>query len=180
LFSRDEECHALLKQHHINHFFAHLPLDYADFGTCASLFKALGIDKIIQGSFHDQGRSMPGIGEFTFPLAFEELVEKVRKVLQEDVKSWKHSERLIKRIGMITGAGNSTDNIRDALNADCDVYITGEKSLYTIQYAQYAGMNLIVGSHTFTEIFGVRALAEKLKEHFADLEVIQLTEPHFE
>ncbi|MGE7055402.1 hypothetical protein ACQKI4_22800 [Paenibacillus glucanolyticus] len=41
-------------------------------------------------------------------------------------------------------------------------------------------MNIIVGSHTFTEIFGVRSLAQKLQERFRDIEVIQLTEEHIE
>ena len=41
-------------------------------------------------------------------------------------------------------------------------------------------MNLIVGSHTFTEIFGVRSLAQKLQERFPDVEVIQLYEEHME
>lgn len=124
VFGMKEKCHSLLKEFGINHFFVHLPLDYAEFGTCNSLFKALGV--------------------------------------------------------IITGAGNSTINIRDAFNAGCDVYITGEKTLYTVQYAQFVGMNLIVGSHTFTEIFGVRALAEKIKELFSYLEIVELEEEHFE
>jgi putative NIF3 family GTP cyclohydrolase 1 type 2 len=83
-------------------------------------------------------------------------------------------------VGIVTGAGNSTNNILDAVNLGCDAYITGEKSLYTVQYAQYVGMNLIVGSHTFTEIFGVRSLVEQIKRKFNHLEIIELTEEHFE
>lgn len=60
------------------------------------------------------------------------------------------------------------------------MYITGEKILYTVQYAQFIGMNLIVGSHTFTEIFGVRTLSEKLKEKYSYLEIVELIEEHFE
>jgi len=67
-----------------------------------------------------------------------------------------------------------------AHEAGCDVYITGEKTLYTIQYAQYIGMNLIVGSHTFTEIFGVRSLAAQISEQFPDIEMVALKEAHFE
>ncbi|MGO4277095.1 Nif3-like dinuclear metal center hexameric protein, partial [Paenibacillus sp. TAF58] len=50
IFGMKEECHSLLKKHEISHFFVHLPLDYADFGTCSSLFKALGINELIQKS----------------------------------------------------------------------------------------------------------------------------------
>lgn len=180
IFGMKEECHSLLKEHGISHFFVHLPLDYADFGTCGSLFKALGINELIQKSTHYKSSSLPGIGEFEIPLTFEEINEKIRSALDEDVKSWKNSEKLIKRVGIITGAGNSTSNIRDALDAGCDVYITGEKTLYTLQYAQFVGMNLIVGSHTFTEIFGMSTLSEKLKEQFGYLEIVKLKEEHFE
>ncbi|MGM0882333.1 MAG: Nif3-like dinuclear metal center hexameric protein [Bacillota bacterium] len=180
VYGMKEECHSLLKEYGIDHYFVHLPLDYAEFGTCHSLFKELGIVDLLQRSYHDEERSIPGVGEFKIPITFEELVARVGVALNEDVKSWRNSEKPIKRVGILTGAGNSTSNIRDAQNAHCDAYITGEKTLYTVQYAQYIGMNLIVGSHTFTEIFGVRALAEKLQEKFKGLEIVELAEEHFE
>jgi dinuclear metal center YbgI/SA1388 family protein len=180
VFGMKDACHALLKEYGISHFFVHLPLDYAVFGTCNSLFGALGINEQIQHSYQHEGRTIPGIGEFNVPLTFESLIEKVKDTLNEEVKSWKNSEKPISRVGIITGAGNSTKNIRDAHNLGCDVYITGEKILYTVQYAKFIGMNLIVGSHTFTEIFGVKTLTEKLKEKFSNLEIVQLKEEHFE
>jgi putative NIF3 family GTP cyclohydrolase 1 type 2 len=180
IFGMKEECHRLLKQFQISHYFVHLPLDYADFGTCNSLFHSLEINQIIQTSYHNEGRTMPGVGVFNDLLTFDELCERVVAVLGENVKSWKNSEKLVGRLGIITGAGNSTNNILDAVKLGCDAYITGEKTLYTIQYAQYVGMNLIVGSHTFTEIFGVRSLVNQIKTKFSHLETIELTEDHFE
>ncbi|MCU6712998.1 Nif3-like dinuclear metal center hexameric protein [Paenibacillus sp. J5C_2022] len=81
---------------------------------------------------------------------------------------------------MITGAGHSTDQLKEATHYHCDVYITGEKSLYTVQYAKFLNLNLIVGSHTFTEVYGVQALAIKLKEKCIDIEIVQLEEKHLE
>ncbi|MDR6552600.1 Nif3-like dinuclear metal center hexameric protein [Paenibacillus qinlingensis] len=180
VFGMKEECHRLLASHGISHFFVHLPLDYVEFGTCTSLFKAIGIDHVIQKSIESDGRSLPGIGEFEYPISFQELSERVSTVLGETIKSWKNSEKLIKRVGMITGAGNSTKCLRDAHYSECDVYITGEKVLYTIQYAKFIKMNLIVGSHTFTEIFGVRSLVEKMKANYDSLDIIELVEDHVE
>ncbi|NOU74695.1 Nif3-like dinuclear metal center hexameric protein [Paenibacillus sp. LMG 31458] len=180
VFGMKEECHKLLASFGISHFFVHLPLDYAEFGTCTSLFKALGINNVIQQSIDIEGRSLPGIGEFEFPISFQELSERVSTVLSENIKSWKNSEKPITRVGIITGAGNSTKSLRDAHYSECDVYITGEKILYTIQYAKFIKMNLIVGSHTFTEIFGVKSLSEKIKEKYDSLEIIELVEDHFE
>lgn len=180
VYGMKEDCHKLLKTNRISHFFVHLPLDYAEFGTCNSLFRALGINDIRQDSIHYEGRSLPGIGEFELPISFDELSKRVSIVLNENIKSWKNIEKPIKRVGIITGAGNSTKSLRDAHHSECDVYITGEKILYTIQYAKFIKMNLIVGSHTFTEIFGVRALSEKIKERYGTLEIVELVEDHFE
>lgn len=58
--------------------------------------------------------------------------------------------------------------------------LTGECNLYTIQYAQFKGINLIIGSrHTFTEFFGIQSLAIKLNDK-KELEVVRLNEEHYE
>jgi len=58
--------------------------------------------------------------------------------------------------------------------------LTGECNLYTIQYAQFKGINLIIGSHTFTEFFGIQSLALKLNDNKKELEVVRLNEEHYE
>jgi len=58
--------------------------------------------------------------------------------------------------------------------------LTGECNLYTIQYAQFKGINLIIGSHTFTEFFGIQSLALKLNDNKKVLEVVRLNEEHHE
>ena len=67
-----------------------------------------------------------------------------------------------------------------AVDKNCDVYITGEKALYIIEYSKFAGMNLIIGSHTFTEVFGIESLANKIKAKYKDIEIIKLNEEHLE
>lgn len=180
VYGMKERCVELLKKHHIAHFYIHLPLDYVDFGTCNSLLKLLGVRSIVQQSHHLDGHSAIGIGEFDSSVSFEQLVDRMTSLLDENVYFQKNNNKEIKRIGMVTGAGNGTDQLREAMNSQCDVYITGEKSLYTLQYARFINMNIIVGSHTFTEIFGVKSLAQKLQENFKDIEIVQLHEEHFE
>lgn len=105
---------------------------------------------------------------------------RVEAVLQEPVLVWRNHSRLIRRVGMVTGGGNSTHDVHEAVEKDCDVYLTGERVLYTVQYAKFAGINLVVGSHTFTEILGVKSLAQKLKEAFPALVVVKVQEEHLE
>ncbi len=73
-----------------------------------------------------------------------------------------------------------TNDVKAAVDRKCDAYITGEKTLYTVEYARFAGINLFVGSHTFTEIFGVESLAAKVKDHFGDIDMMKLKEDHIE
>ncbi|QHT59872.1 Nif3-like dinuclear metal center hexameric protein [Paenibacillus lycopersici] len=180
VYGMKEECIRLLREYKIAHFFVHLPLDYSDFGTCNSMFRALGINNIVQQSHQYEGRSAIGIGEYDSPLSLEKLIEKMKSVLGESVYVQKNNDKEIRRVGMITGAGNGTNQLREALNNNCDVYITGEKTLYSVQYAKFINMNMIVGSHTFTEIFGVEALAKKLKSEFKEINLSQLYEEHIE
>lgn len=180
VYGMKERCVELLKEHEIAHFYVHLPLDYAEFGTCNSLLKLLGVQSLIQQSQHINGDSSIGIGAFQTPVSFDQLVDRMTSLLGEKVFYQKNNDKEIRTVGILTGAGNGTEQLREALSGNCDVYITGEKTLYTVQYAKFIKMNIIVGSHTFTEIFGVKSLAHKIKERFNHVEIIQIQEEHDE
>lgn len=181
IYGLREACVNKLKAHNINHFWIHAPLDFVDFGTCTSLMKVLEVDRIkAYSTYSEADGELPGIAEFAAPVEFEHLAEKMRAALNEPVRAWKNNDRPVKQIGVLTGAGHSSALIREAAERGCDTYVTGEATLYTIQYAQFAGINLLVGSHTFTEIFGVASLAEKISEMNPDVQIVELKESHFE
>ena len=179
IYGLKEECIKRLKAYNISHFWIHGPLDYIEFGACTSLMSQIGIDNIIRFSEY-KNTSVPGIGEFNESKTFEIVVERMRTELDEPVRTWKNHENEVKKVGVLTGAGHSTDHIKFALEQGCDTYITGEASVYTIQYAQFVGVNLLVGSHTFTEIFGVESLALKIQELNVNISLVMLKEEHFE
>lgn len=179
VYGMREYCVDKLKEHNISHYYIHLPLDDADFGNNVSLAGKLGL-KVIDKFAIEEGFYCGRVCEFDEPIDFKELVIKLENVLEEQVKSWKNNNNLVKRVGILTGAGLSTKDVKEAADKNCDVYITGEKILYTVQYAKFSKMNLIVGSHTFTEIFGLESLVKKVKEKFGDVEVVRLNEEHIE
>jgi putative NIF3 family GTP cyclohydrolase 1 type 2 len=80
----------------------------------------------------------------------------------------------------LCGGGGLTPDVKEAIDKQCDVYITGEKVLYTIEYAEFKNLNLIIGSHTFTELLGIESLALKIKEKYDDLEIFKIDEKHLE
>ena len=174
-----EDSLRILKQNNITHFYIHLPLDDAEFGNNTSILKKLGF-KVIDKFSNDGGMYCGRIGEIDEPIEFEKLVNRIEMLLEEPMRKWKNNERLIKKIGVITGAGFSAIDIKDAVELGCDAYFTGEKILYTVQYAQYSKINLIVGSHTFTEIFGLESLAKMINEKYPLVEIIRIQEEHIE
>ena len=174
-----EEALEILKQSNITHFFIHLPLDDAEFGNNTSILKKLGF-KVIDKFSNDEGMYCGRIGEIDEPIEFEILVNKIEMLLEEPVRKWKNNTKLIKKIGVVTGAGFSAIDIKDAVNLGCDAYFTGEKLLYTVQYAKYSKINLLVGSHTFTEIFGLESLTIMINEMYPTVEIIRIKEEHIE
>lgn len=180
IYGMKEKCIHLLKAYDIAHFYVHAPLDYIHFGTCNSLMQKLGIERIIQQSSYQDGAAIIGVGEYDNPISFSTLVSRMSALMGEKMINCKNSERKIKRVGVLTGAGQGTNHVKQALDLNCDVYLTGEKTLYTLQYARFINMNIIVGSHTFTEIFGVQSFVYKLKERFEYVDIMQLHEDHFE
>jgi len=179
VYGMKEICLEKLKENNISHYYIHLPLDDAEFGNNVTLLEKLDC-KVIDKFSIEEGFYCGRVGVYETEIDFNDLVKNIEKLLEEPVKSWKNNDRTIKKIGVLTGAGMSTNDVKEALEHNCDVYITGEKILYTVQYAKLTGINLIVGSHTFIEIFGVERLASIIKEKYNEVEIIRLYEEHIE
>lgn len=179
IYGLREECERLLNEYEISHYFNHLPLDDAEFGTNSSLARELGLVEL-KKAFDEDGYKCGVIAEFKDGISFEEFVNLVEKTLGEKVQSWQFNKKSITRIGILCGAGFSTSDVKEAVEGNCDLYFTGEKILYTIEYAKLHNINLVVGSHTFTEIFGVKSMAKLVLNRFNDIEIHPLSEEHLE
>ena len=170
-------CNKLLADHKINHCFFHTPLDAAEFGTSSSLAKALGVEnRKFTVPYHG---FLCGVAGVVKPQPFEELVRECERVLQENVRTYKNNANPCSRILVVTGGGNDTESLDSAISENCDTYITGEYGMYLQHYAEYHGINLIIGSHTKTEILGVRSFVNKLVAGFDDLTAFEIDEPGY-
>ena len=179
IYGLKEACLEKLAEYGISHYYNHLPLDDCEFGTNDSLVKELNLTNATR-THEWEGLFFGRVAEYEAPIEFNALVEKTERLLEEPVKAWRFNDKKVKRVGVLCGNGGSTECMKEAIEKGCDVYITGEFNLYTIQYAQLKGINLIIGSHTFTELFGIRSLAMKLKELVKDLEFVEIKEKHYE
>ncbi|MBY0097836.1 Nif3-like dinuclear metal center hexameric protein [Mesobacillus maritimus] len=179
IYGLREACIEKLAEYGISHYYNHLPLDDCNFGTNDSLLKKLNLE-IVKRTHEWEGLYFGRIAECDEEIEFNELVNNMENLLEEPVKFWQFNDKKVKRVGLVCGNGAPTACLKEAVENKCDVYITGECNLYTIQYAQFKGINLIIGSHTFTEIFGIESLALKLNENIKELEVVRLNEKHDE
>ena len=160
----------------MTHAFFHAPLDDADFGTSASLAQALGM-KGCKKVMPYREQYYGGVAGEIDPTDFESFAASLSHILQENVRCHRNNDRPVCRIAVAAGGGNMTSDMRTAVELGCDTYVTGEYALYSQQYAGFCGMNLFVGSHTNTEILGVKSMAERLTCG-GKIELIRIREPN--
>ena len=72
------------------------------------------------------------------------------------MKAIEGGPRICRRIGIVTGGFEDLDQV---VKVRIDTLITGEVDYPTEVKAKELGINLILGGHRETEVFGVRELA---------------------
>ncbi|MDR1760572.1 MAG: Nif3-like dinuclear metal center hexameric protein [Fibrobacter sp.] len=152
-----------LMKHGISLYGFHLPLDgHPEIGNNAQIARLLGVR--VTGGFMKEGENFVGcLGEFEKTLSPQEFLTHVSKTLPEcNPQPFFNGTQEIKRIAICSGGGSS--GIPEAINLGADVYFTGEIKEYTPILLEEERFNLIAGGHHRTEIFGVRALAEKIEK----------------
>jgi dinuclear metal center YbgI/SA1388 family protein len=141
---------------------AHLPLDiHPKVGNNARLVAALGL-KSAQPFLEEKGQPVGLKVRASLPRS--ELVRKLQKVLNGPVKVFSFGPKQTRAIGAVTGAAGS--EIYRVAGEEIDTLITGEAPHWAAVAAEELGMNLLLGGHYATEVFGVKALATHLSKRF--------------
>jgi putative NIF3 family GTP cyclohydrolase 1 type 2 len=94
----------------------------------------------------------------------DELLRNLRKALNGPVKFFAFGPKRTRAIGVATGAAGS--EIYRVAEENLDTFITGEAPHWAAVAAEELGMNLLLGGHYATEVFGVKALAAHLSKRF--------------
>ena len=141
---------------------AHLPLDlHPQLGNNAQLAAALGL-KSNQPFFEEKGQLIGVKARVSLPR--DELDRKLQKALSGPVKAFMFGPKKTGTIGIITGGAGS--EIYKVAQEGIDTFITGEAPHWAAVAADELGMNLLLGGHYATEVFGVKALAAHLSKRF--------------
>jgi len=141
---------------------AHLPLDvHPEVGNNAVLARELGIQA--RGWFGAyQGWPLGVWGELE--VTREELAARAARILGSPVHLVPGGPEVVRRAGVITGGAG--DEIGAAIAAGLDAFVTGEARHHNFFDAEEGGLNLLLGGHYATEVWGVRALAAHLADRF--------------
>jgi dinuclear metal center YbgI/SA1388 family protein len=140
---------------------SHLPLDaHPVFGNTINLLRAVGLEKWKRKRF---GRAMGreiGYRVQGGRLRMRDLANRMSRVTGRKAVVLGRGSRICRRIGIVTGGFGDLDQVvKDRL----DTLITGEVDYPTEVKAKELGINLILGGHRETEVFGVKELAERFR-----------------
>jgi len=151
-----------LIRHGIALYGAHLPLDcHPEVGNAVLLARTLGLT--VRGDFGWWNEQPVGVwGELE--LDRDAFGRRLATALGHPAKAMGFGPEVVRRVGIVTGAGGSF--IRAAAAEGLDTYVTGEGTHHTYFDAEELRLNVYYGGHYATETFGVRALAEHLGSKF--------------
>jgi dinuclear metal center YbgI/SA1388 family protein len=147
---------------------SHLPLDlHPTLGNNAQLARALGLSP--SGGFaRFQTIDVGLMGEADVPTA--DLAQRAAILAEQNggrlVSVGVRPDRRTRRWAICTGAGASTDTLREAATARVDTLIVGEGPHHTAVDAEELGIAVLYAGHYATETFGVHALGEELERTF--------------
>ena len=148
---------------------AHLPLDvHPELGNNVLLARELGLEPA--GGFARYQTIEVGVRGDS-DLSSSELVDRAERVARRFggrvvVSPGELGDRRTRRWALCTGAGASSESIRDALALGVDTLIVGEGPHHTAVDAADHGLLVIYAGHYATEALGVRALAAHVEAQF--------------
>ena len=151
-----------LMQHGISLYGFHLPLDgQAEIGNNALIARSLGL-KVTEGFMFEGERPVGCIGEFEGEISQADFLKRAEIAFEHGVQNaLMYGHEKIRRVAICSGSGAS--GIEEAIKLGCDAFVTGEIKEAVPILCEELGFNLIAAGHHRTEIFGVRALAEKIQ-----------------
>jgi dinuclear metal center YbgI/SA1388 family protein len=143
---------------------SHLPLDaHPELGNSIGLLRALGLGDSKRKPFGvAMGRAI-GFKVEGGRWKLRDLVNRMSRLTGRKAVVLGHGPKVCQRIGIVTGGFADLDQV---VKSGVDTLITGEADYPTEVKAGELGINLILGGHRATEVFGARELIGHLKKSY--------------
>ena len=149
---------------------SHLPLDaHPKLGHNAQLAKLFKLQNL-------QPLDVGWHGDLPKPLSRAEVLAQLKLPPQHHAHFLEFGPAQVSHLGIISGGGGAHTYVNLAYAAGCDLYLTGEISHLTVQFAREAKLNVIAAGHYWTEMIGLLALERYLQTEF-NLETVWLESP---
>lgn len=147
---------------------SHLPLDrHPQLGNNAELARALGLEPT-EGFGKYSTIDVGVAGDADIPTG--ELLRRAQDFAAQEDSSVRATPfdraRRTRRWAIVTGAGASTDTLREAVSRGIDTLIVGEGPHHTSVEAMERGLVVIYAGHYATETLGVKRLADLVSREF--------------
>ena len=146
----------------ISVYSSHTPFDKCIGGNNDYLGKLLGFEDV--GPLPGDESSICRMGSLSRPMSCGALVNHASLALnlpKDFIKFAGRTDDIIEKAAWCTGAG--AEYLDLAVNAGCDLYITGDVKYHEAQHARDLGMNLLDLGHFGTEYLFARNMSEILR-----------------
>ncbi len=165
----------ILLAQNLNLLAYHLPLDaHPIIGNNAQLANRLKLNHI--QPFGDYRGNYVGVRGDIVKIKSQLFFRKIEQMLERKPVIFPYGPENISRVGIISGGAQK--EIRQAVEAGLDIFITGEVSEHIMYYAQEEHIHFVSAGHYATEKFGVQALGRLLTEKFdLDVQFIDIDNP---
>lgn len=160
-FMNDEHTQILEKMinNQISFYAAHTNMDVAEHGINDTLASVLELNNIKGQVKRD---SYLRVGDIE-PVSLTDFCIHVKEKFNiKGLKIVGSPNKMIKRVGIVGGSGCHLEEIRQAIEEKCDVYLTGEFKLSSVQYADFHQLAMMEIPHGLEKL-GLNHLQIRLK-----------------
>ena len=150
----------LLLEHDLALYAMHLPLDcHPSLGNNAGMAQALDLQA--RTPFGEYRGAVIGLqGRLPEPRSLADVAETLFGGERNCLAVLPFGRELIERVALVSGGG--TRDLDAAIAAGVDLFVTGDAAHENYHAALEAGINVVSGGHYLSEVYGVRAVAERL------------------
>ena len=145
----------------------HTRLDAVEGGVNDRLASLLGLEHI--APFGQDGEEIGRVGSLAAPMTLKEFAALVRTATGAEQLLVSDAGRTVSRVALLGGSGS--DDVKAAIKAGADTYLTGELKHNYLTDAPELGINLVSAGHFHTEDPVCKRIKELLMEADASLAV---------
>jgi len=153
-----------LLSNNINLIAYHLPLDkHKELGNNINLIKLFKPSKIKEWGLYNN-KEIGYYGELDNYLELSNIIDILKQNIEINPSYYNYNNKKIKSLAVISGG--SSDAINQAIDANIDLFITGENKEYIQEICKETGIAYLALGHYNSEKLGIMSLKDHIKNKF--------------